>query len=1717
VTVQVDARPADTETFYVYVRPGNVVSDGDYWIEHTPVPPKTDVWATELLAQPFAAQEAQLLAACDAKAFHITGWMPSGIVTEPATPGVDSSKVSLTNDGVDNDSFGIYVKEWPNCATTVAVTLQQTSTVSYVPNPTGPGPSAVTNMPSDTNNYLHGASATVLKGADGTNPPQRQDWNFNGWNTAADGTGTVYQPGQTISMQGNVTLYAQWKAVSTTYKVEHYKVDSQNAATLAEAVTVPGDAHYPAEYTPKSYPGYELDLSYPGTVASGTIAANGSTVLKLYYVNTVVISKSLVSSPQNGSAFKVGEDVEFVIAVRNSGTSAISGLEVVEGISGTFTASAWGAPTGTFAAPKFTVSSLPAKTTMLLTFTHTVTQADVSAATMLTNTVTAAGATATEAAPLTKFSVVKTVVNAPEFGGGYRLGEWIVFDIAVTNNSSVAVGTTLTEFIAGEYSATGAAGTWTASANHVIPSIVPGGTAHVFFRHQVTQTDVNAGNVVNSVATEDGGGNNTGETPVTQYTVEKKVVSTPANGVAYVKGEKIRYEITVKNNGSTPGATSVIESLPGEYSLNGVTWTSFEADQPYQTPQIAPNATWKVFFRYTVTAHDADVGSVTNKVVVAAGGGDVEGPIDVSRFSVSKSVASTPANKVAYERDEHIVYEIAVANGGTAAGSTTLNDMIDGEYSTDSGASWTPRAANAGYATPSIGAGVTWTVLFRHKVTQADVNAGSVTNTVTTPTGGSDTEGPTNTTTFSVVKSEASEPANGVGYRLDEHIVFNIVVTNESDVRAYTTVADALLGEYSTDNGATWQLRAPNFPFSTPRIDPGQSYTLLFRYKVTQADVDAGAVVNGVVTGGKGGDVTDPIPTATFSVKKSVVSEPSSGTAYKLGEHIVFTIEVTNEGSAAGSTSIKDSLNGETSVDGVTWTPYVAMTPYDTTVIQPGKTWLLYFRYTVNEADVDRGSVVNNVITVGGGGDETDPAPVTQFTVNKDEVGGPANGEGYEVGEYILYVISVHNSGTGAGSTWIKDSLPGDYSTDGSNWTHFAAMAQYDTPLIQPSATWTVYFRYQVTEADAEVGYVVNEVFGGGGGGDVTDPVKLAKFSIAKTVTSTPAEGTSYQLDEYVVYNITVTNKGSVAGATTINDMLEGEYLTAPNTWVAYAANASYDTPTIPAKGTWSIAFRHKVTVADVDAGSIVNRVTTTDGGGDIEGPTDVSKFTVTKTVDNGAFDGSSFKLNEWVVYRIQVKNVSSVTLSTIVTETMGGQFLTGGVPYTPSAAWTTGTTYAVTDLAAGETANVYFRHLVNAADVVAGSIGNSVTVSDGGGGSTTAPTTRYTLTKVALPYNGEADHIYSSGEVVAYQITITNTGSGAVSNVPVKESIVGTFAPSLAGASDGEAIPTFVIPHLVTGATVTLTFRHTVTSEDVAVGALVNRVTTADGSGVGVITRTGYRLTYHGNGAHLGSVPAPVYRTVGETATITGAESMGRFGYTYRGWATNPYASSASPTHAPGAIVTMTSNLDLYAVWSEDPAPPVAPPPPPVLIVYPPYAQSPLALIPAGTVVETLSAPDETVEEALEEEAVPEEEIATDNVPLASSSDPAPGAWSIVSLVLSGLALVIGAMALAVALRKRKGANSANEEVQNSRLVKVFGILAGVLGLVPIILFVTLDKLTQQAALVTGSTVFIAIAFLFVTALAAVCLVLRKGSSGQLPSNAPFDGLTPRFGTADA
>lgn len=114
------------------------------------------------------------------------------------------------------------------------------------------------------------------------NLPSRTGYEFTGWNTASNGSGTAYAAGATARLTaGGNDLYAQWKAKTYDYTVEYY-IDGEKDNSL----TVTAQAEYDtviSTYPDKCPENYRLDRAEPLRL---TIGVNEN-VIRVYYVKNV--------------------------------------------------------------------------------------------------------------------------------------------------------------------------------------------------------------------------------------------------------------------------------------------------------------------------------------------------------------------------------------------------------------------------------------------------------------------------------------------------------------------------------------------------------------------------------------------------------------------------------------------------------------------------------------------------------------------------------------------------------------------------------------------------------------------------------------------------------------------------------------------------------------------------------------------------------------------------------------------------------------------------------------------------------------------------------------------------------------------------------------------------------------------------------------------------------------------------------------------------------------------------------------------------------------------------------------------------------------------------------------------------------------------------------------------------------------------------------------
>lgn len=105
---------------------------------------------------------------------------------------------------------GSAMSEW-NIAGSIKINPKTSYSVSYNANNGSGAPSSQTKW--------HGTNITLS-----STVPTRENYNFLGWNTAQDGTGTSYSPGDTYSANANAILYAQWELAFILPTISNFSV-----------------------------------------------------------------------------------------------------------------------------------------------------------------------------------------------------------------------------------------------------------------------------------------------------------------------------------------------------------------------------------------------------------------------------------------------------------------------------------------------------------------------------------------------------------------------------------------------------------------------------------------------------------------------------------------------------------------------------------------------------------------------------------------------------------------------------------------------------------------------------------------------------------------------------------------------------------------------------------------------------------------------------------------------------------------------------------------------------------------------------------------------------------------------------------------------------------------------------------------------------------------------------------------------------------------------------------------------------------------------------------------------------------------------------------------------------------------------------------------------------------------------------------------------------
>ncbi len=110
--------------------------------------------------------------------------------------------------------------------------------------------------------------------------PVKQGYDFVGWYTDS-GCNIPFSFNETV--KGNMTLYAKWMPKGDTVYTVQYWFESDGGYEMRDEITLSGATGAKVEANVKYFPGYQESLTAPDRLTAGTIAADGSLVLKVYY------------------------------------------------------------------------------------------------------------------------------------------------------------------------------------------------------------------------------------------------------------------------------------------------------------------------------------------------------------------------------------------------------------------------------------------------------------------------------------------------------------------------------------------------------------------------------------------------------------------------------------------------------------------------------------------------------------------------------------------------------------------------------------------------------------------------------------------------------------------------------------------------------------------------------------------------------------------------------------------------------------------------------------------------------------------------------------------------------------------------------------------------------------------------------------------------------------------------------------------------------------------------------------------------------------------------------------------------------------------------------------------------------------------------------------------------------------------------------------------
>jgi len=1066
---------------------------------------------------------------------------------------------------------------------------------------------------------------------------------------------------------------------------------------------------------------------------------------------------------------------------------------------------------------------------------------------------------------------------------------------------------------------------------------------------------------------ETGGPDDPTNTPIPQGPCIEIVKSSSLDlGVdaASTVGDVITYEYVISNCGNvTLEDVDLIEDAT-LFSGTGM----LPAINPLTVTTLAPGDQTTTTSTYSISQVDIDAAFVDNQAIASGnppfGGtisdlsdtgntGDVNetgGPDDPTNTPIPqeaciellKSSTFDPGMDGIATIGDIITYDYVIINCGT----TTLNTISlseDPALFTGTGNLPVPSALTVTILEP----GQSTTASASYEITQADIDAGSVDNQAIVqaqdPSGDpvmdlSDTQNPndvnetggpddpTNTsfpTGACIVVTKGSIldlGANGIADPRDI-VTYTYELSNCGNV----TLSNVTLTEDATLFTGTGTLPVPSTPPSV--LAPNESATLSSTYIITQMDINAGFIDNQAITnsvdpdGNAVNDLSDtsntddvnetggPDDPTNTPIGGNDCLEAFKGSSLDLGDDnqasvgdiLTFNYEIINCGNTtiSGITLIEiDELFSGTGLLPIPTTP-------NPQILAPGETATSSATYTLTQADIDAGEIVNQALGNGTGpsGDTVADESDTSNPNDPNETGGPNDATFTDVpqvpcieliksssfdlgpdnltnaGDVINYTYTFSNCGNVTLSNLSLEETLASFSGSGG----LPMIEDLLVTTLAPGQESTTTGTYQVTQQDIDTGFVDNQalISGTTPSGDTTEdlsdtgnPNDINETGGPDDPTNTPLEelpcievvkGSSLDVgadgivspNDVISYNYVVTNCGNVT-LSNISLIEDSGLFTGAGTLPI--PSVSMPAIILPGESATATA-TYLITQQDIDLGFVDNQAiviaddplgnpitdlsdTSNDddvnetGGGDDPTNTPLEEVPCIAILKSSVLDLGADNIanpGDQITYTYEVTNCGNITLDNVAIAEDDLFSGSGQPPIVPAI--------VPSILAPGDTNITSATYTLTQADVNAGFITNQAIATGQEPNGDTVEDLSDTANEADPTETGGPDDptftdvpqescislekssvlliddsgLSAVGDIIAYTFEVTNCGNVTLTNLSLDET---TFT----GTGDNFIIESIPVSLLNPGETFSVNATYEITQADIDAGSVDNQ-----------------------------------------------------------------------------------------------------------------------------------------------------------------------------------------------------------------------------------------------------------------------------------------------------